>query len=203
MEDSQISGTWTRADSKLHINCLQSGNFSLTPLGYRALGPPQVGLHTRLSEHDSRLLISTKSANNDRVESPSRDRNPNLQDMEISNSGLICFTVYNTHLPQFMSLIPEPQALAIGALSQGRSMYVSIIPFAQQSLRNYMPPRTVRPNHGSHPYFDCVWTTIASFHTTEIYCHNRDLPWMESRTVCMDGGPLAALPSSRIFRGGL
>ena len=36
-------------------------------------------------------------------------------------------TVYNTHLPQFMALVPEPRALAIDALSQdwqGRSMYM-------------------------------------------------------------------------------
>ena len=36
-------------------------------------------------------------------------------------------TVHNTHFPQFMSPVPEPQALAIDALSQdwqGRSMYM-------------------------------------------------------------------------------
>ena len=36
-------------------------------------------------------------------------------------------TVHNTHLPQFMALVPEPRALAIDALSQdwqGRSMYM-------------------------------------------------------------------------------
>ena len=36
-------------------------------------------------------------------------------------------TVHNTHLPQFMSPVPEPRALAIDALSQdwqGRSMYI-------------------------------------------------------------------------------
>ena len=38
----------------------------------------------------------------------------------------MCATVHNTHLPQFMSLVPEPQALTIDALSQdwqGCSMY--------------------------------------------------------------------------------
>ena len=36
-------------------------------------------------------------------------------------------TVHNTHLPQFMALVPEPRALTIYALSQdwqGRSMYM-------------------------------------------------------------------------------
>ena len=36
-------------------------------------------------------------------------------------------TVHNTHLPQFMALVPEPRALAIDALSQdwqGKSMYM-------------------------------------------------------------------------------
>ena len=47
-------------------------------------------------------------------------------------------TVHNTHLPQFMSPVPEPRALAIDTLSQdwqGRSMYI------------------------------CVWTTHTSFRT--------------------------------------
>ena len=33
-------------------------------------------------------------------------------------------TVHNTHLPQFMALVPEPRALAIDALSQERSMNI-------------------------------------------------------------------------------
>ena len=45
-------------------------------------------------------------------------------------------TVSNSHLPRFMSPIPEPLALAVDALSQdwqGRSVYVSSIPSAHQS----------------------------------------------------------------------
>ena len=33
-------------------------------------------------------------------------------------------TVHNTHLPQFMSLVPEPRALALSQAWQGRSMYM-------------------------------------------------------------------------------
>ena len=46
--------------------------------------------------------------------------------MGTSNSGHVA-TLHNAHLSQFMSQIPEPQALVIDALSQdwqGRSMYM-------------------------------------------------------------------------------
>ena len=59
-----------------------------------------------------------KSIDNDKVESPSRDRNTDLQDTGISDSGHVA-TVHNTQLPPpFMSLILGPQALAVDALSQ-------------------------------------------------------------------------------------
>ena len=57
-------------------------------------------------------------ANNDRVESPSRDHSLNLRDLGAATVDMFA-TVYNTPLPQFMSPIPELQALAIHALSQG------------------------------------------------------------------------------------
>ena len=74
-------------------------------------------------------------------------------------------TVHNTHLPQFMALVPEPRALAIDALSQdwqGRSMYM-FPPFlllnnAQQShseAQDHPDGRgdTHRPWWPSQPWF--------------------------------------------------
>ena len=53
-------------------------------------------------------------------------------------------TVHNSHLPQFMSLIPKPQALAIDALSQdwqgGRCTYFHRSPCSTKSFKNYRPP---------------------------------------------------------------
>ena len=47
---------------------------------------PQGQAHSRLSRYNSRPPALAKSTVNDRVESPSRDRNANFQDVEISNS---------------------------------------------------------------------------------------------------------------------
>ena len=84
-------------------------------------------------------------------------------------------TVHNTHFSQFMSMIPEPQALAIDALSQdwqGRSKYM-FPPFRllNKSFGNYVPPRGRGNSNSSwwpsqpqfsHTYFYCVWTTLLS-----------------------------------------
>ena len=168
--------------------------------------------HNRLFEHDSRPLISTQSASSDRVESPSQDHSPNLRDLGSSNSG----HVHNTHLPQFMSRIPELQALAIDALSQdwqGQSMYMfPPFPLLKKVIQKLCVTQEgeiiliVPGSHqsrGSHTYSYCVWTILASFYTTQIYSHNRDSSRTESRTICTHGGSHAALPSIRLFRGGL
>ena len=59
-------------------------------------------------------------------------------------------TVHNTHLLQFMSLILEPPALAVDALSQdwqgggGDDVRFHRSPCSTKSFRNYGPPRTSR-----------------------------------------------------------
>ena len=60
--------------------------------------------YSRLSERDSRPPISSESANIDRVVPPPRDRGGTPEvDMFA--------TVSNSHLPRFMSPIPEPRSL--------------------------------------------------------------------------------------------
>ena len=61
---------------------------------------------------------------------------------------------------------------------------------------------SLRPlgNNASHTYSDCVWITLASFHTAEICCHNRGSSRMGSRTICTLGGSHVALQSSRICK---
>ena len=57
-------------------------------------------------------------------------------------------TVSNSHLPRFMSPIPEPRALVVNALSQdwqGRSMYMfPLSPCSTKSFRNFDPLRRRR-----------------------------------------------------------
>ena len=82
--------------------------------------------YSRLSEHDSRPPISSESANIDREEPP-----PEIVKRIFGLWGTpevdMFVTLSNSHLPGFMSPIPEPRALAVDALSQnwqGRSMYM-------------------------------------------------------------------------------
>ena len=83
-------------------------------------------------------------------------------------------TLSNSHLPRFMSPIPEPRALAVDALSQdwqGRSMYMfPPIPPAQQSHAeasihsggggNSRSPPGGRLGRGFHIYYVSVWYTL-------------------------------------------
>ena len=82
--------------------------------------------HSRLPERDSRPPISSESANTDRVVPAPRDRESNLQGLGTPEVDMFA-TLSNSHLPRFMSPVPEPRALAVDALSQdwqGRSMYM-------------------------------------------------------------------------------
>ena len=87
--------------------------------------------HSRLSKCDSRPVVSAEPAHHNRVESPPRSRESDIQTVGNSSSGLVY------HSPQhasrhFMSSVSEPRALAIDALLQdwqGRLMYM-FPPFA-------------------------------------------------------------------------
>ena len=82
--------------------------------------------HSRLSERDSRPPISSEPANTDRVVPTPRYREPYLQALGTPEIDMFA-TLSNSHLPRFMSPVPEPRALAVDALSQdwqGRSMYM-------------------------------------------------------------------------------
>ena len=116
-------------------------------------------------------------------------------------------TVLKASLPQFMSHIPEPRALAVNALSQdwqGRSMYM-FPPFPL--LNNFI--QKLRSTQEAEVILILLrlcrislQTTHCSSLTAEILCHNRirDTSRMESRTVCTHGGSHATLQSSRLFR---
>ena len=169
--DSQISGTWTRMDRRLHINCLelkaivsalkhwapvlqghqvmvatdnstvvsyinkQGGTRSPTLLCLTVelllwLEAQNIIVQARhipgclnmIADHLSRLNqpISTEWS-----------LHPEIVERIFHFWGRpevdMLATVSNSHLPQFMSPIPEPRALAVDALSQdwqGRAMYM-------------------------------------------------------------------------------
>ena len=130
-----------RPQAPYQLSGAQGGSLCRTALGPSAPGPPGYdrplplvrGLehnspgkaYSRLSERDSRPPISSESANIDRVVPASRDS----EIFRIWGTPEVDMfpTVSNSHLPRFMSPIPEPRALAVDALSQdwqGRSMYM-------------------------------------------------------------------------------
>ena len=93
-----------------------------------------------------------------------------------------------------MSLVPEPRALAVDALSQdwqGRSMYMfPPFPLLNKAAQDHpggwgdtnRPPGD-RHNRGFHTYYVCVWTTHASFHT-RIYLERQVVPSARWRFLC-------------------
>ena len=66
--------------------------------------------HSGLSKRDrsSGLPISAEPAHNNRVKAAPRNSDPDLRDVGNSNTGHACLPVHNTHLPHFVSPIPEP-----------------------------------------------------------------------------------------------
>ena len=79
-------------------------------------------------------------------------------------------TVHNTHLPQFMSPIPEPPALAIAALSQdwqGKfDVHVSTVSHAQQSHLETKDHPGGRDSNSNSPLV--AVTTVVPTSTTSV-----------------------------------
>ena len=91
-------------------------------------------------------------------------------------------TVHNTHLPQFMSPVPEPRALAIDALSQvwqGRSMYMfppfPLLNKVIQKLRTIQTGevKLIAPWWPSQPWFPHLLRLSVDYQRFYQYC--RDL----------------------------
>ena len=83
-------------------------------------------------------------------------------------------TVHNTCLPQFMSKIPEPLALAVDALSQDMSMYMFLpFPLLSKVIQKLCAIQEaevflIAPWWPSQPWFphtptSTVWITLCSF----------------------------------------
>ena len=129
--DSSFVYQQTRRDTFPHLVAVDSRASPLVR-GSEHNSPSKT--YPRLSERDSRPPISSEPANTDRVIPTPRDREAYLQGLGTPEVDMFA-TLSNSHLPRFMSPIPEPRALAVDALSQdwqGRSMYIPHSP-AQQS----------------------------------------------------------------------
>ena len=173
--------------------------------------------HCRLFEHNSGPPIQTQSAYFDRVESTFRDCQSDFSVLGNSKGGHVCNSPQYPPILQFMSPIPEPQALAVDALSldwQGRSLYM-FPPFPLfnkviQKLRAIQAAEVtvIAPWWPSQPWFPhllrlCVDQPL-------FFPYSRDLLSQQSQRFTSDGKSYhlpawrhSTLQSSRIFRRGL
>ena len=134
--------------------------------------------HSGLPKCDSRPLVPAEPAHHDRVESPPRSHESDIQTVENRFA-----TVHNTHLPQFMALVPEPRALAIDALSQdwqGRSMYMFplflLLNKVIQKLRTTQTGKVIliAPWWPSQPWFPHL-LRLSVDHLLRFFLYRRDL----------------------------
>ena len=118
-------------------------------------------------------------------------------------------TASNSHLPWFMSPIPEPRALAVDALSQdwqGMSMYMfPPFPLLNKAIQKLWSTQAAEviliapwwPKQSWFPHLLrlCVDHNPCSFPTVEIFCPSRirSMSRTESRTICTHGGSHATL----------
>ena len=160
----------------------QRGNFGPPSLGFSLTGPPSFDLYRQ--HYCCSLYQQTE-----------RDPFPYLLRLVVD-----------------LLLWLQLMALAIDALSQdwqGRSMYIfPLFPLLSkviQKLRTTQEGEVILiatwwPSQPWFPHLLCLCVDHSSFHTASTYCHNRDMYWTASHTICTHGGSHAALPSSRIFK---
>ena len=244
MGDSQISGTWTRTDRKLHINCLEL-KAVISALQHWA---PVLQGHQVMIATDNSTVVSY-------INKQGGTRSPTLLRLTVDLSLWLeaqniivrarhipgCLnmiadhlsrpnqpiptewslhpeivkrifrlwgtpevdmfaTVSNSHLPRFMSPLPEPRAQAVDALSQdwqGRSVYKVI-----QKLRSTKAAEVVLiapwwPSQSWFPHLLCLCVEhLLAFPYRRDLLSQQDQKIMsrtESLTICTHGGSHATL----------
>ena len=125
LQGHQVMIATSKRDPVPHLVTSSSGAFYVVTSSEHTCSSPSK-THSRLSERDSRPPISSQSADNDRVESPSRNRESNFQILGYSSSGLVCNCF---KLPPFSVHICNSGATSTrGGCSvsglAGRSMYM-------------------------------------------------------------------------------
>ena len=134
-----------RRDPVPHIVTSFSGAFHVVTGSEHTRSSPSK-THSRLSERDSRPPISSQSADNDRVESPSRNGESNFQILGDSSSGHVCKCF---KLPPFSVHISNSGATSTrGGCSvsgrEGRCTCFHHFPCTAKSFRNYRTHRRQR-----------------------------------------------------------
>ena len=103
--------------------------------------------HSGLPKCDSRPVVSAKPAHHERVPSPPRSRESDIQTVGNSSSGHVCQSPQHASSPVHMSLVPEPRALVIDSLS-GLAGEVNVCfhrcPYLTKSFRSSGPLRRAR-----------------------------------------------------------
>ena len=150
-EASKISGTWTLSDPKLHINCLE---FKAVTFALQHWAPLLQGHQVMIATENATVVSYINKQGGTRsltllrltvdlflwLESKNIIVRPISTEWSLHPEIVehifrvwgtpevdMFATLSNSHLPRFMSPIPEPRALAVDALSQdwqGRSMYM-------------------------------------------------------------------------------
>ena len=156
-------------------------------------------IHLGLPKCDSRPVFSAEPAHHDRVESPPEVVNLifRLWGTPVVDMFHYMFaTVHNTNLPQFMSPVLEPRALAIDALSldwQGRSMFP---PF--HLLNKVIQKLRTTQTGDTHPSLVAVTSVVSTPATTE--CGSSTILSVPHRPVFTTGLYLEqqVVPSARM-----
>ena len=74
--------------------------------------------HSGLPKCNSRPVVLAEPAHHERVESPPRSNESDIQTVGNSSSGHVCHSPKHASSPVHMCLVPEPRALVIDSLSQ-------------------------------------------------------------------------------------
>ena len=105
MGDSQIAGVWTRSESELQINVLE---LRAVILGLHHWATVLQGRHVLMATDNtglpnSRPVVSADPAHHDRVESPPRSRESDIQTVGNSSSGHVCHSPQHASSPVHVS----------------------------------------------------------------------------------------------------
>ena len=171
--------------------------------------------HSGLPKYDSRPIVLAEPAHHDRVESPPQSLESDIQTVENSSSGHVCHSSQHASSPVYVSSSGASSSgdrCLVTGLTGEVNVHVSTISPAKQSHSEAQDHPDRRGD--THRPLVAVTAVVPTPATTEcgppmilsVPQRPRLLSqqgYISSRTICMHGGSHAALPSSRIFKGGL
>ena len=147
--------------------------------------------HSGLPQYHSRRVISAEPARHNRVESPPRSRESDIQTVGNSSRGHVCQSPQHASIPVYVSssgASSTGDTCPVTGLAGEVDVHVSTISPAQQSHLEAQDHSGGRGD--THSPLVVVTTMVSrdSFSTAETCCHNRDIPPAASGTICMHEG---------------